>query len=320
MKSLALLVCALATMAASACGTDTPENCLGGNGGGHGGPKPTCGPWADDVPEGGDVRIEIQRNGTDNTTTHAMHGYFFKDQIPARRELEGVEVVPGSGCTDVTSGAHFDNGAAGEAQAIADSRTYLEAGGEIQLKSTAQSFTLPEQMAMSDLSSGLTHDVVYLNPSTDGTADLRNHGYSVEWTGGGLGSMELTEPTAVQGIPVKSQLYVPANMENISPDFSAPLGVPATGDWAFSYTIAPPEADAPPLLAFAVFYNLDTFGVEYQCVADADGTMTIPRAMIDKLKPTGLVYFGAFTHVGHKQQGRRLDLVGVNCQYQEYAK
>lgn len=317
MKSLALLFCALAAMAASACGSDTPANCLGG---GHGGAKPTCGPWADDVPEGGEFRIEIQRNGTDNTTTHAMHGYFFKDQLPARRELEGEEIVPGTGCTDVTDGTHFDNGAPPAAQTIADTRTYLDAGGVVQIQSTQQSFSLNEQMAMPDLSSGLTHQIVYLNPNTDGTSDLRNHGYTVNWTGGGLGATELTEPTAVQGIPVTSQLYVPANMANLSPDFATPLVVPTTGDWTITYSIAPTEADAPPLLQFASFYNTTTFGVEYQCVSDANGTLTIPRAMIDKLKPTGVLYFGSFTHVGHLQQGRRLDLVGVNCQYQEYMK
>ena len=113
---------------------------------------------------------------------------------------------------------------------------------------------------------------------------------------------------------------MPADQENLSPDFAAPLAVPATGDWTFTYTQAAPEPDAPSLLHFAVFYNLDTFGVEYQCIGDANGTLTVPRAMIDKLKPTGLLYFGSFTHVGHLQQGRRLDLVGVNCAYQEYAK
>ena len=118
----------------AACSDDGGMNtqCLGG---GHGGAKPTCGPWANDVPEGGEFRIELQKFGTDGSTTAATHGYFFKDQMPLRRDLEGPELVAGTGCTDATGGRYFDNGSPPEAQAIAASRTYLDLGATAAITS-----------------------------------------------------------------------------------------------------------------------------------------------------------------------------------------
>lgn len=302
----------------SACSDSTSNaNCLGG---GHGGAKPTCGPWADDVPEGGEARIELQTNGTDGTTTGAVHAYFFKDQMPLRRDLEGPEIVAGTGCTDVTGGVYFDNGSPPPAVALAATRTYLDAGPNFMITSADQSFTLAQKTNTADLSSGLTHKIVYLNPSSDGSADLHNHAYSVQWNGGALGAMDMTEPTAVQGVAVKSQLFVPPVTTSLNPSFASPLQIPKTGDWTLTYQQEATPADAPPVLQFAVFYDTDTLGVDYQCVSPANGTMVIPRAMIDKLKPTGVLYFGTFTHVGHLQDARRMDLVGVSCTYQEYAK
>ncbi len=314
------IMLALFGLSLGACGSDGGDDTTDCLGAGHGGTKPTCGPWADDVAEGGEFRIEIQRNGTDDTTTAATHAYFFKDQIPARRELEGTVIVPGTGCTDVTAGVYFDNGSPAAAIEIANSRTYLDVGETVSISSAEQSFTLQKQLNMMDLSSYLTHKEVYLTPSADGSANLRNHTYDVAWTGGDLGDMELAEPTAVQGYAAAAQLFVPANMTNLDPSFAAPLQIPATGDWTLTYDQEAAPADAPPLLQFIVFYDLDVGGVTHQCVNDGSGTMTVPREMIDKLNPSGLVYFGSFSHIGNLQQGRRLDLVGVNCQYQEFAK
>lgn len=299
------------------CGDDPETNCLGG---GHGGAPATCGPWATDVPEGGEFRIELQKFGGDGSTTAATHGYFFKDQNPARRDTEGPELAGGMGCTDATGGVYFDNGSPAAAIAVADSRTYLDLGTSVSIKSTEQSFQLDKQMGVMDLSSYLTHDIVYLPASSDGTDNLRNHAYSVEWTGGDLGAMTMTEPTSVTGVAVKSQLFVPPEMTNMNPAFDQPLQIPATGDWTLTYDVAARPADAPPLLSFIVFYNTDTAGVDYQCVGDATGTVTVPRTMLDKVQPTGYIYFGTFTHVGHLQQERRLDLVGVTCTYNEYMK
>lgn len=302
------------------CGDDggtTNDNCLGG--GTHGAPA-TCGPWADDVPEGGDVRVELQHSGTDGTATAAIHGYFFKDQMPARREIDGPVLLPGTGCTDVSEGVYFDNGAPAAAQAIAATRTYLDAGATVTIGSADQSFTLAKQTDQMDLSSYLVHDIVYLNPSSDGTNVMRNHSYQVTWDGGDLGAVDLAEPTSVTGVSTTSQLYVPANIENLNPSFTTALQIPATGDWTITYDQAPTAADAPPLLAFAAFYDTETGGMTQQCVENATGSMTIPRVLIDKLKPSGVLYFGTFTHVGHLHQARRLDLVGVNCTYQEFVK
>lgn len=322
MAASSTLILITASSLIAGCGDDGGNNnsCLGG--GGHGGVEPTCGPWAYDVPEGGEFRIELQKFGGDGAITAATHGYFYKDQVPARRVLEGPELMASAypGCTDVRAGVYFDNGSPAAAVALADSRTYLDMGASVSIRSVEQSFVLTKQMAMMDLSSYLTHDILYVPDSADGTDNLTNHAYDVRWTGGELGEMEMTEPTSVTGVPVKSQLFVPPHMTNISPSFAAPLQIPATGDWTLTYDIAALPADAPPLLSFIVFYNTDTAGVDFQCVGDSTGTVTVPRAMLDQVQPTGYVYFGTFTHVGHLQQARRIDNVGVTCTYNEYAK
>ena len=302
------------------CGGDdggTNPNCLGG--GTHGSPA-TCGPWADDVPEGGDIRVEVQTNGTDGVATAAIHGYFFKDQMPARRDIDGPVLLPGTGCTNVTAGVYFDNGAPAPSVAIAASRTYVDAGATVTIGSAAQTFTLAKQVNQMDLSSYLVHKQVYLNPSSDGATVLRNHKFDVRWEGGELGPIDLAEPTSVSGVPVTSQLYVPADVKNLNPSFATPLQIPATGDWVISYTQDAPAADAPPVLMFAAFYDAESGGMTHQCVETATGSMTIPRVLLDGLKPSGNLYFGTFTHVGHLVQARRLDLVGVNCSYQEFVK
>jgi hypothetical protein len=314
--------CTLALIGASsllaACGDDGgSSNCLGG---GHG-EVATCGPWASDVPEGGEFRIELQKFGGDGATTAATHGYFFKDQTPARRELEGPQSFPGTRCTDATGGVYFDNGSPTAAVQLVATRTYLDIGASASIKSANQSFTLDKQLNTMDLSSYLTHGIVYLPASSDGTNNLRNQGYTVEWDAAGeLGPMEMSEPTAVQGYSSTAQLFVPPEMTNMSPAFDQPLQIPATGDWTLTYDLPATPADAPPLLHFIVFYNTDAAGVDYQCVGDATGTVTVPRALLDKAASTGYIYFGTFAHVGSFQQQRRLDLVGVTCTYNEYTK
>lgn len=321
-KSASLFFAASSLLAACGGddGTDNPDACLGG---GHGGAEATCGPWAEDVPEGGDVRIELQTDPSTNTTTLASHAYFFKNQNPLRRITEGPEVVAGTRCLDMTAGVYFDNGAPAEAVAIVDSRTYTEVGNTVTLSTDGQTITLDKMANAMDLSGFLTHDTVYMPASSDGSGTLRNKIWHAEWPGGEIPVTDLTqsEPVAVQGVRVDSQLFVPADITNVMPAFTSPLAPPATGDWDFTFDQEASPAGAAPLTTFLGFYNPATGGYEYMCYADASlKKITVPRAMIDKLAPSGYAYFGTFSHVGHIVQERRLDLVGVNCQFTTYDK
>ncbi|MDX2091916.1 MAG: hypothetical protein SFX73_28900 [Kofleriaceae bacterium] len=311
----------------TACGDDgssgNPDACLGG---GNGGAPATCGPWAEDVPEGGDVRIELQKDGTSGATTLAAHAYFFKNQMPIRRDLEGPEVVPGSRCHDMKAGVYFDNGAPAPAVALVDTRTYVEAGANVTFKASGQTITLDKLANTMELSSYLTHDIVYMPASSDGTSTPRNQPWEVEWPGAeipvtDLNSEEASPVSSVGAKRVESQLFVPADITDINPSFAAPLSVPATGDWAFTFAQAASPAGAPPLETFFGFYNPETGGFDYMCFADpATGQLTVPRAVLDLVAPSGYLYFGTFSHIGHKVVERRLDFVGVNCTYNTYTK
>jgi hypothetical protein len=300
-----------------ACGGDDgvdPPVC-----GGHGS---SCGPFAEDVPEGGEFRIELQKSGTDGTISAATHAYFYKDQTPAARPLMGPEFPAGSGCIDMTAGIYFDNGSGPMATQIADTRTYIDAGASVKIKHAQKEITLDKLMNEKDYSSLLTHDIVYLPASADGSDYPTNAAYSVEWTGGELGAMTMTEPTdSGTNEAIESQLFVPAPMTNINPSFASNLQFPATGDWEVTYEKAAAPAGSPFEMTFILFLNESTGGAEYQCTGDpSTGKLTVPRALLDKLQPTGLALFGTFTQIGHMQSGRRLDTVGVNCTYQNYTK
>src|SRR5688572_25394913 len=81
-----------------------------------------------ELPEGGEIRMELNgfADGTSNINIQAL---FFKSQNPPRRELVG-SVVEG-GCEDWSAGNIFDNGDTPEAQAIADSREYIDIGNSL---------------------------------------------------------------------------------------------------------------------------------------------------------------------------------------------
>lgn len=313
-RSFLLTVCASSLLACSS--DDTPSPCSAPHGGGG------CGPFADGVPEGGEFRIELQKSGTDGTISAATHAYFFKDQNPPSRLMVGPELPAGSLCFDMREGVFFDNGAAPAAVAIADSRTYIDAGPTVQIKHPSYAVTMDKLMNQIDYSSTLTHDIVYLPASGDGAPYPTNTAYSVEWTEGELGAMEMSDPTdSGTNAVIESQLFVPAATTNLNPSFASPLQLPATGDWTITYQVeASAPATAPFHMSFILFLN-ESGGADYQCTGDpSTGSLTVPRAVMDSLSPSGLALFGTFTQVGHVQAARRLDLVGVNCTNQSYTK
>jgi hypothetical protein len=309
------------------------------------------------LPEHGELRLEqfqYAPEGAAPAPLLAAQAFFFTDQEPAFRSFTGTALPlrqeltdRGYVCMDLRAGNNFDNGKSPQAQAVADTREYIDVGAQATLTNAAdasdvitldQFLAVNDPLAATDLSSGLVHDVLYKGaPDTAVTLGAR---YLPAIAGSpvyptlelGFGeSATGEEMTDAQGVGTP-QIYVPANFRMLSPteaDFFAAAGLTFTRgqDTIFTYTIDAPEIIGgpdgfPTILPFVRFVDntgmVNAFCLEVTPGELDDGELIVPYEVLEIVPPVsegGYVLFGRFTHVAWEArnlaQVSRLDLLGV---------
>jgi hypothetical protein len=311
--------------------------CSGGEDG-----EPICdhcpeGPFK--LPEGGEIRLElIQYLEEDGTVGEILagQGFWFKDQTPELRPLNGEKTGPYAGtiCSDFTSRDRFDNGYTEENQAIADTRTYLDVGEAVTVTSqaTGNQLTLTRTLNGTDPSSSLQHDIIYL--FDDASALERNVYYDIdelpgteEYPGWDFQAGETVSGT--EWTKKGHEVFIPPDFAMSSPseeDFFAGITLSDSEDFVLSWgNDQSVPSDTPENIGFVAFYKEDGSIASY-CLQDdgaTSGTMTVPKAVIAAQDPAGGILFGKFTHIAWNQginAKARFDLLGVNCKFTSYSK
>jgi hypothetical protein len=311
------------------------------------------------LPEHGEFRLEqfqLGPTGTGDEDDLAAQAFFFTGQEPASRSLGGklipirAELVAlGYECQDFSDGNNFDNGFTAAAQAVVDSREYIDVGANATLTNEDDNtdvITLDKVANGVDLSATLTHDTLY-----QGSKDIEvNLGgtYTPKVAGAGgylaldLGygqsapGDELADPETGEGEP---KIYMPSDFQMTQPleaDFFAAAGLSFTRgqDLELTYSIDAPEtiggADGFPtiisFIGFVIDGGVDAYCIKYNKGERDDGTFTVPYEVLefipaDPPEPAAddfnYILFGRFTHVAWEAlnltEPGRLDFLGVTC-------
>jgi len=332
------------------------DACAGGHGGG-------CVDSPFQLPEHGEFRLEqfqYAPSGTNADDDLAAQAFFFTGQNPPARSLEGTVITlrqalvdQGYVCQDFSAGNNFDNGYTAAAQAVVDTRTYLDVGANATLTNVddgADVITLDKFLAVddpllaTDLSASLVHDTLYRG-SKDTAVNLGGQykpgiAGSLAYPGLDLGygksaaGDDMADPVTGDGEPI---IYMPSDFQMTTPNedaFFAPEGLTFTKgeDLLLEYDIDQPEtiggADGyPTIIVFIGFVAAG--GVDAYCLKITqgeldDGTFTVPSEVLeiipeDPAADDALSYilFGRFTHVAWEAENlverARLDLLGVTC-------
>lgn len=332
-------------------GDGTPDACVGGHGGGCVGS-----PFA--LPEHGEFRLEQFQYGpagVDAEDDLAAQAFFFTDQEPLSRSLGGKRIeiraeleALGYECQDFSDGNNFDNGYTEAAQAVINSRTYIDVGASATLTNEDDAtdvITLDKVMDGVDLSASLTHEILY-----QGSKDVTpNHGgtYLPKVEGSlaypelelGYGESapgdEVADPDTGEGQP---KIYMPSDFQMTMPveeDFFAAEGLTFTKgqDLQLRYTIDAEETigpdDFPTIISFIGFVNnggVEAYCIKYNQGERDDGTFDVPYEVLefvtaDPEEPAqddfNYILFGRFTHVAWEALNladpARLDFLGVTC-------
>jgi hypothetical protein len=331
------------------------DACVGGHGGG-------CIDSPFQLPEHGEFRLEqfqYAPSGTGVDDDLAAQAFFFSGQTPAARSLEGKVITirqalvdQGYVCQDFSDGNNFDNGYTPEAQAVANSRTYVDVGANATLTNVdngADVITLDkylsadDPMLATDLSASLVHDILYRG-SKDTAVNLGGQyepkiagvlaypGLELGYGQSAAGD-EMADEETGEGEP---KIFMPSDFQMTTPteaDFFAPAGLTFTKgeDLLLEYDIEQPETigpnDYPTIIVFIGFVAAG--GVDAYCLKVTpgeldDGTFTVPSEVLeiipeDPAADDALSYilFGRFTHVAWEAENlpepARLDLLGVTC-------
>lgn len=298
-----LFVCCVGLALASACSESTAPVCDSG-GGGHGGGD-TCDvdPWT--LPEGGEIRIEQFRSSDgDNVAVQAM---FWENQTPAARPLGGVPLE--GNCEDYTAGNLFDNGFYDIQQTIADSRTYQDQGPSLMLRTGTTDFVLSRTMNAADRSAGIMQDIIYLG--TDNASELV---YGANYNVVGLDFNRAVDINSVDTTP--GEFFLGPNFTTSANLLTTTPELPASGDYTVSWTPSPGTR-----AAFLTFVDSTTFGGEYGCFDIPNtGSITVPESVISQVDDAGLMLIIEVDHRPHDFDGRRLDVLGINCNIGAYTK
>ncbi|MDQ3366439.1 MAG: hypothetical protein M3680_13520 [Myxococcota bacterium] len=288
-----LLLLALATPFSIGCGDD-PIECVGHD----------CSGAAINLPEGGEIRLELIGQ-KDSPAELRVGGWFATEQTPATRPMPRPPAdwrKAGSGlCADMRSNEIWPTG-------DPMSRTYADAGATLVMAgATGTPLTLNKAEDVEDELNNY-HKIAYL-ASIDPRAVTVNTEYEVQLAGGA--------DIAAQSLETK--LYLPENFETSFPDMDATVVIPHDQDFPFIWA-APPNVDAYSF-AFAAF--TDQIDPIVFCIGPNDGSMVVPKEMIDLLPPGGTVQLGVLNHRVEPMKinggDRRIDLVAINCKQSSYS-
>ncbi len=327
------------------------DACVGGHGEGCVGS-----PFA--LPEHGEFRLERFQEGptgTGDDTRLAAQAFFFNNQNPPVRPFFGTPIPlrqelvdQGYACGDYSAGNWFDNGGTPQAQAVADSRTYIDVGANATLTNVdddAEVLTLNkfqssvDPLDATDFSANVVHDILYqadvdlevslgtqYKPAVNGSAayvalDL------------GYGEAALTGELADPNGEGDALIYMPSNFAITTPaNFFDPAGQTFTKgeDFTITYTIDDPEAVGsghPTIIPFVGF--IKNRQVQAYCSKQTpnvidDGTFIIPYEVFEVIdqdpaadEEGSYFEFGRFTHSAWEAENLaspgRLDLMGINC-------
>jgi hypothetical protein len=289
------------------------------------------GPFA--LPEGGEIRVESIEFLNDGEVTRRMAAgaVVFHDQEPARRAL-GV-AIEGTACFDYRDDLNVINGVSDTQQAMADSRSYFDLGGELRLqRDGGEPIVLAKEVNVPDdaLISGLQHDTIYKSTAIDqlaysefyrveidGTStypafDLRQ---GLSWM---LEDVSAREPT----------VYVPPDFELVVPkddEFFAGTVIRAGEDFVFELD---PLLDVDPdasTVAFLLGIQAKDRSMDFYCYQTPDDAaanrIRIPPVVTTAIEPEGALVFARFSHNEWNQGNRApasLAFVGVTCKTGPY--
>jgi hypothetical protein len=316
-KNILIALSAIALLAA--CGEDKKEECTG-----HG-----CITGSRfELPEGGEARIIVTTFYDGNPVKIDAQALFFKDQEPLSRPLAGAKIAGiADACEDWSSGDIFDNGPTAKAMDIVASREYVDAGASVEFKQGSRTWTLPKKVkdmmgSSVDQANFLEHPFIYYYQIPEGEL-VTNQNVRVPLD---LGRGE--DPLGVAA-PADPSVLVPADFALTSPTLANdPNGLnvtfPAGQDVVFTSDGVATSGDNTDI-TFIAFIDPNDFSARGQCLTGpGERSYTVPRAMIDRMmlaerpamgSPDGYLLVGEFVHRAYEFEGRRLDLLGINCHF-----
>jgi hypothetical protein len=331
----------------------TPDACVGGHGEG-------CVDSPFVLAEHAEFRLELFQTGptgTGNDSRLAAQSFFFTDQEPAARIIGGdpITIRPeladqGYVCVSMAAGNRFDNGGTPEAQAIVDTRTYIDVGDNVTMTNVADdtAITLDKYLssddpaAATDPSANLIHDILYLaDPDVDPAlatqykpAVAGSAAYPAIDLGYGQAAFTTKELADANGVG-EPLIYMPSDFQLTLPteaDFYAQAGLTFTKgeDFTITYTIDDPEDVGnthPTIIPFVGFVKnreIQAYCLKFTADVLDDGEFIVPYEVfeiVDQDPPANedgsYFEFGRFTHAAWEAlnvaEPSRADLMGINC-------
>jgi hypothetical protein len=284
--------------------------------------------------ERGELRFELfqlaaNRNAPDAELIGAWF-FAFSAQTPDTRPILGPELAAmAPGCYDLTGGNYYFSGTTNEAQATLDSRTYYDVGETLEVSSPGTTVTLTKQLDTADPSSGLKHQLIYLNNPDPGTFE-RGAKYAIPTIApaGDFPGLDLKDGMDVPGANedwTDQGLFFPADFTFTTPtedEYYAAGGwqVDKTVDMVLEYDAPAAPAGFPGQVQFTGFLSPE-HKFEYLCLGAVDGSTTIPKAIYDLPEfpqADGQLIHGTLTHIAWDQASTRFDVIGVNCKFSTF--
>jgi hypothetical protein len=306
------------------------------------------------LPEHGEFRLELFQTGPSgegDESRLAAQAFFFTDQEPALRTIGGLPITirqelvdQGYACLDMSPGDRFDNGGTPEAQAIVDTRTYLDVGASATMTNVADEtevITLnkhersADPALATDFSANLIHNILYQADDTI-EASLATQ-YKVGVAGSVAYELDLVagESAFTAIAPVEPLIYMPSNFQITEPteaDFYAAAGMTFTKnqDFEIKYTIDDPEDVGnghPTIIPFVGFVKnreIQAYCLKFSPNVIDDGTFIVPYEVFEVVdqdpaaaEETSYFEFGRFNHTawetGNLATTSRIDILGINC-------
>jgi hypothetical protein len=329
------------------------DACVGGHGEGC-----IASPFG--LAEHGEYRVELFQtgpSGAGDESRLAAQAFFFTGQNPPLRTIGGTPITlrqdlvdQGYVCTDMSANNLFDNGSTAEAQAIVDTRTYIDVGDNATLTNAndaTEIITLnkflasADPAAATDLSANLTHDILYrADPNLEASLNTQ-YKPAVAGSGSylaldlGYGEAAFTGELADENGEGEPLVYMPSNFQITTPseeDFYDEAGVTFTKgqDFEIKYTIDTPEDVAgghPTIIPFVGFLKnqeVQAYCLKFTPGVIDDGTFIVPFEVYDIIdqdpaanEEGSYFEFGRFTHAAWEALNladpARIDLMGINC-------
>lgn len=306
------------------------------------------------LPEHGEFRLELFQtgpSGTGDESRLAAQAFFFTGQEPALRIIGGLPITlrqeladDGYVCLDMSPGDRFDNGGTPEAQAIVDTRDYIDVGATATMTNVANEnevITLNKHLASddpalaTDFSANLVHDILYQAEDTV-EASLATQ-YKVGVAGSVAYELDLVagESAFTAIAPTEPLIYMPSDFQLTQPteeDFYAQEGVTFVKeqDFEIKYTIDNPEAVGsghPTIIPFVGFVKnrqIQAYCLRFTPNVIDSGTFIVPYEVFEYVdedpaadEEGSYFEFGRFNHTawetGNLATTSRIDIMGINC-------